>query len=111
MQISGSNLRPVNRLPVEHQQAGNSAFSADHPSLQGSSSTRPVETSLTLRTVVDVREAEALLFRSRFRGNSQLYAQERMDSRHQRALTAYAALQQSAEREYVSAVLGIDEYV
>ncbi len=66
--------------------------------------------TLTLRAVVDAREAEAMLFHTRFRQTS-LDAQNGLDSRSQRALNAYASLEQSAEREYVSSVLGIDEYV
>jgi hypothetical protein len=75
------------------------------------SAQRPIEPAqtLTLRAVKDSKQVDALLLRFRSR---QAVQQNQMsnDLRSQRALSAYQSLEQSAERDYVSAVLGIDEY-
>ena len=104
MQISAPSIRPLAQLPVEQQPLG------ERNGHVPASSGRVAQSNLTLRAVVDAREAEAMLFHTRSRQTS-LDAQNGLDSRSQRALNAYASLEQSAEREYVSSVLGIDEYV
>jgi hypothetical protein len=69
----------------------------------------PQETGLApIRGSSDVSDAEALLLRRQSRVD---WRQAFPDQRAQRALQAYAALEQIQQRDYVSQVLGIDEYV
>lgn len=75
------------------------------------SAQRPLEPAktLTLRAVRDTKQADALM--QRLRSRQTVYQNQiNNDQRSQRALSAYQSLEQSAERDYVSAVLGIDEY-
>ncbi|MDJ0808292.1 MAG: hypothetical protein QNJ78_15855 [Gammaproteobacteria bacterium] len=106
MQISGSFVRPINQLPVD-QQAARERSALDHGSAVLATA-GSAESNLTLRAVGAAREVEALLFRTRGPSSP---SQQAVDPRSQRALSAYAALEQHAEQEYVSTVLGIDEYV
>ncbi|MEN8177610.1 MAG: endoglucanase [Pseudomonadota bacterium] len=75
------------------------------------SAQRPIEPTQTLthQAVRDIKQADALLQRFRSRQTAQ-QNQINNDQRSQRALSAYQSLEQSTERDYVSAVLGIDEY-
>ena len=108
MQRIGSSLRPFAQLPVDQQSVREKASAEYGQAVRQSGPS--AESSLTPRAVVDARKAEAMLFRAR--SNQTFYpASNSVDSRSQRALTAYTSLEQSAEREYVSSVLGIDEYV
>ncbi|MEN8167809.1 MAG: endoglucanase [Pseudomonadota bacterium] len=100
MEINSSLIPSPSNLTVELQ-------SGRADSVQRS--LEPVQT-LTHRAVTDSKQADALLMRFRSR---QAVQQNQMsnDLRSQRALSAYQSLEQGAERDYVSAVLGIDEYV
>lgn len=59
------------------------------------------------RQVPSAIEAEALILRTRTRGNPY---QVDLEPHSHRALSAYASTAESDERAYVSALLGIDEY-
>lgn len=62
-----------------------------------------------VRKASDVLSAEALAYhRQAYLGRSQ---DDYPDQRTRRAITAYAALQQNQQRDYLSQVLGVDEYV
>ena len=68
----------------------------------------PQETAITpVFKTSDVQDAEALLRQRQAHADWQGLP----DQRARRALEAYGALQQIQQRDYVSQVLGIDEYV
>lgn len=103
MLISGLPIRSVDNLSVDNQTGRTNSVTQLTPS-------QPVQTNQTLRAVVDAKQAESMLLRARSR--QQVYQNPNdIDPRSQRALSAYQSLQQSSERDYVSAMLGIDEYV
>ena len=103
MLISGSLIRPLGNLSVDNQTGRTNSVTQLTPS-------EPVQTNQTLRAVVEAKQAESMLLRTRQRQSAYLNPNA-LDPRSQRALSAYQALQQSSERDYVSAVLGVDEYV
>ena len=94
MQISGSFIRPITQLPVDHQSARERSSAENGFAVQ--SSAGAVESNLTLRAVREARETESMLFRGRFKQTA--YPDHgAIDSRSHRALTAYAALEHEAE--------------
>ena len=100
MKINNTLIPASSNLTVEVQSGR--AESGQH-------SIEPTQ-NLTHKAVMDSKQVDALMQRLRSR---QTVYQNQMsnDQRSQRALSAYQSLEQSAERDYVSAVLGIDEYV
>ena len=103
MRIPGSLMHPARALPVPQEQ---SSLADKAQTLLPSQ--LPASTQ-TVRAVVGAREAEAMLLRTHPRP-AVYQAQAGEDLRSHRALEAYGALEQNVEREYVSAVLGIDVY-
>jgi hypothetical protein len=67
----------------------------------------PIQQESAVRSVEDTRQAEQLL---RQQASERRFQQVLEDPRSQRALKSYQAVQSGQERDYVSAVLGIDVY-
>lgn len=103
MQIGGSLIRPIGNLSVDNQTGRANNFTQLTPS-------QPVQANQTLKAVIEARLAEPLLLRTRPR-QSAYQNLNAIDPRSQRALSAYQSLQLNSERDYVSEVLGVDEYV
>ena len=94
----GASINPIAGPPPPARQA-HSAVTAPAPQEKWFA---PV------RKPSDVRNAEALLLQCR---SCTDWQQALPDPRSRRALQAYVALEQIQQRDYVSQVLGIDEYV
>ncbi|EGV51686.1 hypothetical protein Rifp1Sym_bb00170 [endosymbiont of Riftia pachyptila (vent Ph05)] len=101
LEIRGSIIalptRPVHEREVDPSHIAPRPETTD-PTLVERSTPRPVATP---------ERAEALFAR---RHRQQNLAQDEIDQRARQALNAYQSLDQINERDYVSAVLGIDEY-
>jgi hypothetical protein len=91
----------INPIPGHPLPAGKAAY----PTPVTASQERAVA---PIREASEVLEAEALL---RHRQSSADWQQAFPDRRARRALQTYQALEQIQQRDYVSQVLGVDEYV
>jgi hypothetical protein len=103
MQIGSYPIRPIAYPTSEGHTAKTEAVL---PARQNGKS----EATQTLRAVLDAQEADKLILRSRsrtFRADKDLM---QADPSARKALSAYRSLDQAAERDYVSTVLGIDLY-
>jgi 16S rRNA C1402 (ribose-2'-O) methylase RsmI len=102
MRIAKTHILPL--LPVPKDRLQDNA----RPDVPQQAIT-PQGTQITraARTIEDIRQAELMLNRQREHSSYTAYAE---DSRQQRAVAAYTALQQNDERAYVSEVLGIDVF-
>ncbi len=98
-----STIIPLTGYPALDKRIGGA-----HPSSLVSQPVEPEQPALAIRAVADAREAESLLFR---KGQRQIFQDPIADQRSRRAINAYSTLDQASQRDYLSAILGIDEYV
>jgi hypothetical protein len=104
MLINSLPILPVTTLNSEIQPARVEPV----PPANQSDSNQPNQ---TLRAVIESKEADKLLLRTRSR-QSMVQQQNTLyeNPRSRKALSAYQSLEQDEERDYVSTLLGVDEY-
>lgn len=99
-----SSIIPLTGYPALEKRVGDAR--ADDPLV--SPPVAPEQPALAIRALADAREAESLLIRN---GQRQLFLDPITDQRSRRAINAYATLDQTDQKDYLSTVLGIDVYV
>ncbi|MET0065961.1 MAG: hypothetical protein ABW076_06415 [Candidatus Thiodiazotropha sp.] len=101
MQINSSLPSPYLPVTLDQQRQVTSPVGAPQPLNSAA------QQESAVRSVENMRQAEQVLRRQ---ASARRFQQVLEDPRSQRALKSYEAVQSGQERDYVSAVLGIDVY-
>ncbi len=101
MQINSSFSSPYLPVTLDPQRQAMAPVTAPQPL------NTPVQQESAVRSVESMRQAEQMLRRQ---ASERRFQQVMEDPRSQRALKSYQSVQSGQERDYVSAVLGIDVY-